>query len=347
MSLQPEDGQSYGYQAFAQFASGESGQAEENARKATELPNGEAFKTLLATIYYSEGKYKLVSSQLSNNSNDTFALTLLAGAALRSGDVDTFHSLNSKIADLKGAPGGWALYADGVAAEKNLDFTSALEKFRACDADDDFIDSACIIAAASTEARQGQYQAAKNDISLAVNRYPADHSALAEAIFIDLLTGDVEHATQMHSQLKALPSISQDEFSDCLYYYGINQSSLAEPYCSEATRDSPESGVAWSNAGYVAIDEGDFASAARYFTKAKDIYDSSKEKHTVTEELDLSWGIAITLYGSGDRKDAKALYRAIKKTYPEFSNLSTLKQLPLLWSERTQALIGQVIAEFR
>jgi len=160
-ALRPDDAQSYGYKAFAEFASGEDSQAELSAAKATQLQGGDQFKPLLATIFYSEGKYSLVVGQIQATSNDTFALTLLAGAELRSGDFNRFTSLNARISTLKGAPGGWALYQEGIAAEKDLDFDTAAEKFRACDADEDFIDPACIVAMASVEARQGQYESAQ------------------------------------------------------------------------------------------------------------------------------------------------------------------------------------------
>lgn len=346
-SLQPGDGRPYGYEAFAQLASGDLREAESNALKATQLDHDGIFDDLLGTIYYSEAKYSLVLQHLSANSKDAFALTVLAGAALRTGDIATFRALSSKISALKSSPGGWQLYLDGVAAEKDLKFDSALNDFHACDSDDDFIDPICLISAAMVEAQQGNYDAAKSDISTAIAQHPSDHMALSEGIFIDLVTGNQQEAMRLHEQLAALSREQQDDADDCMYFYAINQASVAESYCASSISSSPESNTTWSNAGYVALDEGQYAQAAHDFSKAKSLYDASTDKHTVTEELDLDWGIAITLYYSGDRKDAKKLYRAIKHDYPDFATLSGLKQLPLIWSDTTQTLITQMVEGLR
>lgn len=105
--------------------------------------------------------------------------------------------------------------------------------------------------------------------------------------------------------------------------------------------------MAWSNAGYVALDTGQFQSAVSYFVKARDLFYASKEKHTVTQEVDLLWGLTLAAYFSGDKKDARSLYRAIKKTYPTFTTIPALKQLPLVWSDYTQVLINKLTADLK
>jgi len=52
-----------------------------------------------------------------------------------------------------------------------------------------------------------------------VARYPRNHSVLSEAIFIDLITGNVADAKQLHQDLQMLSRETSDEFTDCLYYY--------------------------------------------------------------------------------------------------------------------------------
>src|SRR5207245_1568414 len=105
--------------------------------------------------------------------------------------------------------------------------------------------------------------------------------------------------------------------------------------------------VAWSNAGYVALDNLDFSNALSCFGKASQLFYASKEKHTVTQELDLSWGLVLARYYSGDEKGAKTLFHAIKKTYPQFISSSELKQLPLVWSSITVRLVDGFTAKVR
>ena len=74
---------------------------------------------------------------------------------------------------------------------------------------------------------------------------------------------------------------------------------------------------------------------------------ASKDKHTVTQEVDLCWGIIIADYYSGDKKSAKNLYREVKKNYPQLVTTTALKQLPLVWSDGTAKLIDRVAADFK
>ena len=121
------------------------------------------------------------------------------------------------------------------------------------------------------------------------------------------------------------------EFTECLYYYGRNQPLLATSHCEAAIRGNEKSSEAWSNAGYAALDNGDFQSAASDFSQAFQLFNASTQKHTVTQELDLLWGAILAKYYSGDKKDAKNIYNVIKKQYPQFVTVSALKQLPLVW----------------
>jgi hypothetical protein len=97
----------------------------------------------------------------------------------------------------------------------------------------------------------------------------------------------------------------------------------------------------------IVLDSGEFRSATSYFSKALNLFDASKEKHTVTEDLDLCWGTIVAEYYSGDKKKAKNLYRVVKKDYPQFVTTNALKQLPLVWSDSTVKLIDKVAADFK
>ncbi len=83
------------------------------------------------------------------------------------------------------------------------------------------------------------------------------------------------------------------------------------------------------------------------FSKASQLFYASKDKHTVTQELDVCWGMIVARYYSGDKKSAKNLYHAVKKQYPEFVTTTALKQLPLVWSAETVKLIDKATADLK
>jgi tetratricopeptide (TPR) repeat protein len=347
IKARPNVAEPYGLNAYSLLVSGDTGRAEFAASKAIELSSDAYYKNLLALIYYSEQKYTLIPTELSAESNDTFLLTLLAGAALHNRDYTTFRQLDTKLTSLKGGDNGWGLYAAGVAAERDLNWDLALDRFKKCDADKDFIDPICEVSIVSVELRKADLDAAKADIDVALSRYPKDHSVLSQDMFVSLLFGNTVDADRLHGVMKATEPQPGDEFSDCLYYYGRNESSLASSHCQAAIRDNERVYGAWSNAGYVALDNRDFQSALSYFSKAVQLLYDSKDKHTVTEELDVSWGTLIAEYYSGDTKKAKALYRELKKEYPQFCTSSALKQLPLVWSAYTVKLIDIIVADWK
>lgn len=347
IQIKPDSAEAIGKKAFTLYMSGDLASAETVALRASKLSNEEYYAHLLGLIYYSEEKYSLVPKLLSSESKSTFELTLLEGAALRIGDKVSFQKARDRIATLKGPDNGWQLYFDGAQAQRDLSFDTALEKYRKCDADDDFIDSVCITSAASVEATKGAREAAKSDIDLAVKRYPRNHSVLSEAIFIDLVTGNSADAKRLHRALESLPREAGDDAGDCLYYYGINQAANATEYCAASIKGHENIYTAWSNAGYVALDNGQYSAAFSYFAKARQLFDSTKEKHTGIQDMDVNWGLTLGAFYGGDKKDAKALYRSLKKLYPDYSTMAALKQLPLVWSDTTQELVSKVINTFQ
>jgi tetratricopeptide (TPR) repeat protein len=339
----PQEAVPYGLKAFSLLSLGEIVQAELPAAKAAGLSNDFYFKKLLGVIHYSEEKYELVPQDIPSQSNDAFGLTLLAGAALHNHDYDSFRQLRDRIATLK-ADNGWTLFTDAVAAQRDLKWDLAADNYRKCDADDDFIDPICIISLSQVETIQSHYDSAKRDIDTALSRYPKNHRVLSAGIFIYLLVGNTAGADRLHD---ALQLTGDDDGAECLYFYGRNQAALATNHCAAATRTDEKSYVPWSNAGYVALDNGDFQSARVYFARASQIFSNSKDKHTVTQELDIYWGAITAAYYAGDRKDAKDIYRALKKTYPQFMTTPALKELPLVWSDRTVALINKITSDFK
>ena len=275
----------YGLNAYSLLVSGDTERAEFAASKATELSGDAYYKNLLALIHYSEQKYILIPKELSADSDDTFLLSLLAGAAFHNRDYDSFRQLNAKLTSRKGSENGWGLFTDGLAAERDLKWDVALDKFRKCDVDKDFIDSICEVAIVDAELRNMDFSAAKADIDVALSRYPKDHSVLSEGIFVSLLLGNTADADRLHGVMRATDAQPYDEMADCLYYYERNQVSLASSHCQAAIRNNESDDEAWINAGYVALDNRDFQSAVNYFSKAVQLFYDSKDKHTVTQEL--------------------------------------------------------------
>jgi tetratricopeptide (TPR) repeat protein len=342
----PEMGAPYGEKALSLMMLGNNEEAEGAASKAVKLSDETYYTNLLAVIHYSEEKYELVPKELPASSDNGFVLTLLAGAAYHNRDYDSFRQFRDRLTALKGENNAWALFTAGVAAEKELNWDVAIEKYKKCDADTDFVDPICIISAVRAELSDINYSTAKTDMDNAVLHYPKSHDVLAEAVFVNLLFGNTGEADRLHGQLKSTTQ-GVDESTDCLYYYGRNQPLLATSHCEAAVRENENNHSAWSNAGYAALDSRDFQSAFSRFTKAAQLLNASKEKHTGTQEIDLCWGLIIAEYYSGDRKDAKNLYRAVKKDYPQFLTTNALKQLPLVWSDYTVKLIDRVAADLK
>jgi tetratricopeptide (TPR) repeat protein len=347
IKARPDVADPYGLNAYSLLVSGDTDRAEAAASKATELSSDAYYKKLLALIHYSEQKYTFIPKEVSADSDDTFLLTLLAGAAFHNRDYNSFTQLNTKLTSLKGADNGWALLIDGLAAQRDLNWDLALDKFRKCDAEKDFIDPICEVAIVYTELTKEDLSAAKGDIDVALSRYPKDHSVQSQGMFVNLLLGNTADADRLHEAMRATEPQPDDEFSDCLYYYGRNEASLASSHCQAAIRGNEKNYGVWTNAGYVALDNRDFPSALGYFSKALQLLYDSKVKLTVTQELDESWGTLIAEYFSGDKKRAKVLYRELKKDYPQFVTSGALKQLPLVWSDYTVKLIDIIVADWK
>jgi tetratricopeptide (TPR) repeat protein len=280
----------YGLNAISLFMLGTTEQAEAAASKAAKL--SEEYKNVLGTVYYLEEKYDLVPKELSADSDNTFVLTLLAGAAFHNRDYDSFRRFRDKVTALKGDNNGWTLFAAGVAAEQDLNWDVALDKYRKCDADSDFIDPICLVAVVRTELRQINFSAAKADMDSALSRYPKSHGVVSQGVFINLLVGNTGEADRLHELLKTTVQ-NGDETTECVYYYGRNQPLLAISHCEAAIRGNENNYSAWSNAGYAALDNGDFQSAVSRFAKASQLFYASKEKHTGTQEMDVCWGLIV------------------------------------------------------
>jgi tetratricopeptide (TPR) repeat protein len=270
ISSRPNESWPYGMNAYSLWAVGDLELAEASATKAIGLSNDVYFKNLLGIIHYSEEKYELVSKDLASDSNDAFVLSLLIGADFHNRNFDDFRRLLTKVTSIKGEDNGWALFRNGLAAESDLNWNLAAEKYRKCDADDNFIDAICVVSLARVETSQANFDSAKQHIDSALAHYPKNHDVLVEAIFLYLLVGDSVGAERLHGVLKSV--VVNDDAADCLYFYGRNQAPLATSHCAANIRTNADVYGSWSNAGYVALDNGDFSSAVSYFAKASNLF---------------------------------------------------------------------------
>jgi outer membrane protein assembly factor BamD (BamD/ComL family) len=341
----PDSSEPYGLEALSMLMLGDTAGAESMASKAANLSSAVYYKRLLGMIHYSEEKYSAVPNDVPADSSDTFVLSMLAGAALHNKDYDSFRRLTTKITALK-PDNGWQAFLNGLAAERELNWDTAVGDFKNCDHDDDFIDPICSVNAMQVEIRRLNYAAAKADLDKLLSDYPTNHNVLTEGIFLELLLENPKEADRLHEVLESTAQGSENS-TNCLYYYARDQSKLASSYCEAAIRDNETGYGAWSNAGYVALDNLDFPSALSDFGKASQLFYASNEKYTVTQELDVSWGNILARYYSGDEKGAESLFQAVKKTYPEFLTSSALKQLPLVWSSTTVRLVDGFTAKVR
>ena len=271
---------------------------------------------------------------------------MLAGAALHNGDYASFSRYRDKLTSQKGSNHGWALFSDAATAERDLNWDAALDKYKKCADDSDFIDPICSINVANIEFLQGNYSAAKADIDSVLAAHPRNPQAISEGIVISLRVGDTAEADRLHEVMVSLKPTFLDSI-ECLYYYGRNQPLLATSHCQASVRASPNDYGAWDNAAYVALDNGDFQTAVTYFSKSTQLFYASKDKHTVNQELDLWWGALTAEYYSGDKKRAKELYRSLQKTYPQYTTTLSLKQFPLLWSDTTVKLMDRAAADLQ
>jgi len=332
------------WKSYAAVASRDLDLAEADALKSAQASKDPNAKQMLALVTYLREKYTLVPKQLPQTTTDAFTLTLLEGAALRSNNTDAFHRLDQQIRSLKGTNNGWQLYRDGLAAQEQLNWDVALDDFRRCDADPDFIDPICAVSIANVELKQGTRAAAQRDIDAALTRFSQNNAVMSEAAFIDMVTGNQAAVKTLHARLAAGPAPPSDA-SECLYFYGIDEPSQASAHCLAAISANDKSNVAWSNAGYVALDLGQYDTAMSDFAQAESLYEVANATHTVTQELDLYWGLLLAGYMAGNKDDAKELYLEIQKENPDFSSVDKLQQLPLVRSRQTIALMTKVSAE--
>ena len=328
------------------LASRDLGRAEKSAMLASSLTGGADSKQILGLIYYLQGRYDLVAKQIPEKDDDGVVLTLLQGAALRTGDTTRYADLGKKVFAIKGNNNGWQLFSEGIAAQKDLKWDVAISKYKLCEKDSDFVDPACAEALLSAQMTNGDREDARASVESQINRYYNNPGIVSIGQFVYLVDNDIVAAKRLHQLIQSADYPEKDG-ADCLYYYGINQPSSAIDPCNNNTKAHSNDSKAWSNSGWVALDLGQYSVALTDFSKSYRLYQASSAKHTAIESIDLQWGMLLAAYFTGDKKNSRAIYRDLKKEYPQFATMSQLKQLPLVWSDQSQVLIRRVMADYK
>jgi hypothetical protein len=334
--LQPSDPAPLGLKGYLYLMAGDYRNAATSLEAADKLASEGTYRALLSLAYYRTGQYSQITKLLAAESTNKLELSMLAGAQWHTSQYDEFKKTYEHLVALS-PENGWKYFLNAYNEYTDLKFEDAGANFRKCDADKDFVDSICAWGFINVETKFGQWDLASTDATEALTHYPDDKSLLNEAIFVNLLRGAKSSAASYYQQLKSTGHL--DEGTSCLYFYAIDQPAIATEHCQSNTRENASSHTAWSNAGWAAVDNGNYIAASNLFAKAYNLFTADKAKHTASEEIDLMWGALISHYFGGDRKGAKDIYKGLKKMYPSFVKLENLKQLPLVWSQRSQQLV--------
>ena len=125
-------------------------------------------------------------------------------------------------------------------------------------------------------------------------------------MFVSLVARDNTEAKRRFDEIERLyPNSGYALWSGCLYYYATLQSANALSYCDRLATQFPNNHTAHSNYGWAAIDANQIQVASREFSKSYDLVSSNWNQLTEIQVVDLLWGVTLTQYLSGDKRDTK------------------------------------------
>jgi S1-C subfamily serine protease/Tfp pilus assembly protein PilF len=347
----PRDSISQFYLAISLFRARRFDEALTHEVKSNELGPSDADTPLLAMLYYAVRDFKQAEAKArkavqADPKNET-ALSVLAGL--------TFHGLSSRdekwftyVQTLSAVnpDSFWSHVLQGYVAQRDSKDNEAIAAFKAAESDS-FPDSAAYHALASVYSSESEFGRANDEIKAGLVDMPNDPYLLSSGIFFSLITREDTEAARRFELLDHLYSGSRETLAaGCLYYYGIGQSNSALPYCTQLTTQFPNDRTAHSNYGYAALDANQSQIALAEFSTAYKIASPDWNKLTQTQAIDLLWGCAMSLYDTGDKKNAGEIIRSIRKDYPSAATITGLQQLPLLWSKITMTRIEALLNEF-
>lgn len=347
----PRDSVSQFYLAISLFGARRFDEALAHELKSNELGPSDADTPLLAMLYYAVRDYNhaeaMARKAVQTDPKNETALNVLAGL--------TFHHLSSREENWStyvqtltaiDADNFWTHVAQGYAALRASKPDEAITAFKAGQ-NDWFPDSAAYHGLASVYASQSQFGRANDEIKSGLVDVPNDQYLLSSGIFFSLVTREDTEAARRFELLQHLYAGSREALSaGCLYYYGIGQPASALPLCAQLTAQFPKDRIAHSNYGWAALDAKQSQLAYTEFSTAFNLASPDLDKLTETQTVDLLWGCAMSLYDTGNKKNAGEMIQIIKKSYPNDVTITGLQQLPLLWSKATLIHIEALLKEF-
>jgi tetratricopeptide (TPR) repeat protein len=319
--------------------------------KSNELSPTTSDTPVLAVLYYAVRNYKqaedMARKTLQSDAKSEMALSVLAGLAFRgvSGQQESWSADVQRLLVMD-PDNFWVHISQGYDAERNSKIEEAKAAFKAAE-NDSFPDSAAYHALAILYASQSDFGRANDEIKAGLLAVPDDSHLLSSGIFYSLITRDNTEAARRFQRLeRSYPGSSETLTEGCLYYYGIGQPASALPYCAQMTEKFPSDRTAHSNYGWAASDANQFQLASAEFSTAYKLASADWNKLSEIQAVDLLWGCTMSLYNSGNKKDAGALVEFIRKNHPTAATVTGLQQLPLLWSAITMSRIEGLLREF-
>ncbi len=347
----PKDAVARFYYALGLFEARKFQESLSQEEVSNQLAPSDADPPILALLYYSVGNFERAEAAartaLVSDAKNESALNVLAGLA--------YHGLSSRkenwsqyVLQLSkiDSDNFWFHISVGIAAYNQKQADQAIAAFLAAEKDD-FPDAVPYIYLASMYKNRSEIGQANDQIKAGLTSVPGDQQLLSQGVFISLLARDNTEGGRRLDELGRLyPETKTHLFTACLYYYGIEQSTSALPYCARLTDQFPNDHTAHSNYGWAALDANQVQLAYQEFSKAYQLVASDWNKLTEVQVIDLMWGFTIASYYSGDKKDARKLLQTIRKSYPAAATVTGLQQTPLLWSATSMRRIEAILVEF-
>lgn len=347
----PSNASSQFYYALALYYVRDFDDALAHEEKSHELSPTAGDIPVLAVMYYSVRNYKqagiMAREALASDSKSEMALSVLAGLAFHglSAQDESWPTVIQQLSNVN-SDNFWVHMSQGYSDKKQSQIENAVLAFKAAE-HDYFPDPAPYLALYSIYSDQADFGQANDQIRQGLLEIPDAAELLRQGVFASLMLRDATEASRRFDSLERLyPQSSSNQWTSCLYFYGIGQAARALPYCASVTEKFPDDRTAHSNYGWAALDAGEFHIAANEFSKAYKLASADWGKLTETQAVDLIWGMAVALYSVGDKKGTTELVRFIRKNHPSAATVTGLQQLPLLWSAASMQRIEAILRAY-
>ena len=319
------------YYSLALIRTGEFKRALVHARKAEDIASTEFSEQILALAAYLLNDLptakKAAEQVVAINDDDETALEILTGVAYWENPGTPAWLARAKKVKKLDAAGSWALILDWYEGNRDV---QKLELAKSAT----FPNEVPFLILASNYLHRpsgADFKAAANELALALASMPENSRLLGTVVYVDLLREDFRSAAEHFSTLQdSTADPEQVHAAGCLYYVAVGRSRVALNECKAVVEAKPDDSTAHSNYGWAALDADEFPLALQEFSKARDLVQS---RPTVLQTVDLLWGLLLANWRVGDETEAKKLYNALLTSGKQYTEVSELKKLPLLWSK--------------